>query len=166
MAKKGTAGAKKTVCPIGKAAFLAVAAALTGVVRTKLGEEFVLSRKVLSQGTKIGYYSGGKLTVSVDGTPVKCQVGINVVMLDEQIMTGPEWLENPDAAALGKKIHGMIAGGESIAFKAMEFGTGSFGWNGNGKVAGTIGTKDVRFQVGVNVTVIGSKPEAAAAEAA
>lgn len=154
MAKKGT---KKTVCAISKAAFLAAAGALTLGVRTKLGEEFALARKGFSSG-KIGYYSGGKLTVNVDGVPVKCQVGVNVVMLDEQIMKPDEWTENADAAALGKKIHAAITSGDAIAFKAMEFGTGSFGWNGNGKVSGQIGTKDVRFQVGVNVTVIGSKP--------
>jgi hypothetical protein len=46
-----------------------------------------------------------------------------------------------------------------VAFDAdvKEFSTGSFGWHLNGKVSVEIGGKKVSVQVGLNLTVVGSK---------
>lgn len=49
-----------------------------------------------------------------------------------------------------------IAGQELIA-EPKEFSTGSFGWFINGKVLVPVGGKNVSVQVGLNLTVVGSK---------
>jgi hypothetical protein len=50
----------------------------------------------------------------------------------------------------------VIAGQEVIADK-KEFSTGSFGWYYNGKVNITVDGKLLPIQVGLNLTVVGSK---------
>jgi hypothetical protein len=49
-----------------------------------------------------------------------------------------------------------IAGQELIA-EPKEFSTGSFGWYINGKVLVPVGGKNVSVQVGLNLTIVGSK---------
>jgi hypothetical protein len=49
-----------------------------------------------------------------------------------------------------------INGQELIADK-REFSTGSFGWYYNGKVSITVDGKPLSIQVGLNLTVVGSK---------
>ncbi|MGH9363404.1 MAG: hypothetical protein ACRD2T_15960 [Thermoanaerobaculia bacterium] len=46
-----------------------------------------------------------------------------------------------------------------VAYQAQvkEFSTGSFGWNLNTKVTITVGGMPVNVQVGLNLTVVGSK---------
>jgi hypothetical protein len=46
--------------------------------------------------------------------------------------------------------------GSAVAV-VKEFSTGSFGWNANDKVTVNLGGKAVKVQVGVNLTVVGSK---------
>jgi hypothetical protein len=50
----------------------------------------------------------------------------------------------------------VIAGQEVIADK-KEFSTGSFGWYYNGKINITVDGKLLPIQVGLNLTVVGSK---------
>jgi hypothetical protein len=50
----------------------------------------------------------------------------------------------------------VINGQELIADK-REFSTGSFGWYHNGKITITIDGKPLSIQVGLNLTVVGSK---------
>lgn len=38
-----------------------------------------------------------------------------------------------------------------------EFSTGSLGWFGNGKLTLLVGGKEVKCQIGLNITIIGSK---------
>jgi hypothetical protein len=50
----------------------------------------------------------------------------------------------------------VINGQELIADK-REFSTGSFGWYHNGKINITVDGKPLSIQVGLNLTVVGSK---------
>jgi hypothetical protein len=47
--------------------------------------------------------------------------------------------------------------GFPMTAEPREFSTGSFGWNVNGKATITVDGKPVSVQVGMNLTVIGSK---------
>jgi hypothetical protein len=53
----------------------------------------------------------------------------------------------------------VIAGSEMVADK-REFSTGSFGWYFNGKTTVTVDGKPLSVQVGLNLTVVGSKEAA------
>lgn len=45
----------------------------------------------------------------------------------------------------------------SVVASVKEFSTGSFGWNANDKVVVVIDGDPVKVQVGINLTVVGSK---------
>lgn len=53
-------------------------------------------------------------------------------------------------------IEYTIAGVPLIA-EVKEFSTGSLGWNTNGKITLKVGEKNVTVQVGLNLTIVGSK---------
>jgi hypothetical protein len=55
-----------------------------------------------------------------------------------------------------KNVHVSINGVPMIA-EVKEFSTGSFGWNLNGKTTLEVNGTPVTVQVGLNLTVIGSK---------
>ena len=48
-------------------------------------------------------------------------------------------------------------GGFPVTAEPREFSTGSFGWYLNGKTTITVDGKPLNVQVGVNLTVVGSK---------
>lgn len=50
----------------------------------------------------------------------------------------------------------VINGNEMLA-ERREFSTGSFGWYLNGKTVVTVDGKPLNVQVGLNLTVVGSK---------
>ena len=58
--------------------------------------------------------------------------------------------------------------GQTVQAEVKEFSTGSFGWHFGDKVTLKVGDTLVRVQVGLTLTVIGSKeaPSTAASEAA
>ncbi|HJZ86095.1 MAG TPA: hypothetical protein VKN99_13040 [Polyangia bacterium] len=68
-------------------------------------------------------------------------------------ITKAQFLENAEPVKL------VIGGSEMIADK-REFSTGSFGWYFNGKTTITVDGKPLSIQVGVNLTVVGSKDAA------
>ncbi len=47
--------------------------------------------------------------------------------------------------------------GTPFQAELKEFSTGSFGWNVNGKMTVDIGGTPVNVQIGMNLTVVGSK---------
>lgn len=47
--------------------------------------------------------------------------------------------------------------GQDLVAEAKEFSTGSFGWFLNSKVLVPVGGKNVSVQVGLNLTIVGSK---------
>ncbi len=49
--------------------------------------------------------------------------------------------------------------GQRLTAGVKEFSTGSFGWNLSGKVTIEVGEESVVCQVGLNIIVVGSKPE-------
>ena len=51
----------------------------------------------------------------------------------------------------------LVIGGAEIVASPREFSTGSFGWYYNGKVPITVDGKVLSVQVGLNLTVVGSK---------
>lgn len=55
-----------------------------------------------------------------------------------------------------KAIELAIAGSPTLA-EVKEFSTGSLGWYANGKMPIKIGNKVVQVQIGINLTVVGSK---------
>lgn len=48
-------------------------------------------------------------------------------------------------------------GGQTFTLAPREFSTGSMGWNLSDKIRVTIGGKEVTVQIGLNLTVVGSK---------
>jgi hypothetical protein len=51
----------------------------------------------------------------------------------------------------------VVINGQELIAEPKEFSTGSFGWFLNGKVLVPVGGKNVSVQVGMNLTVVGSK---------
>ncbi|HMP04068.1 MAG TPA: hypothetical protein PKD86_14690 [Gemmatales bacterium] len=51
----------------------------------------------------------------------------------------------------------VIINGVPLMAEKKEFSTGSFGWYLNGKTTVKIGDKAVSVQIGMNMTVVGSK---------
>ena len=51
----------------------------------------------------------------------------------------------------------IVVNGTELIAEVKEFSTGSFGWYLNGKVLVPIDGKNVSVQVGMNMTVVGSK---------
>jgi len=51
----------------------------------------------------------------------------------------------------------VVINGVSMPAEVKEFSTGSLGWNVNNKMTVKIGEKSVTVQVGLNLTIIGSK---------
>ena len=50
--------------------------------------------------------------------------------------------------------------GQEMLAEVKAFSTGSFGWNINGKMTITVDGKPVSVQIGMNMTVVGSKEAA------
>jgi hypothetical protein len=57
----------------------------------------------------------------------------------------------------GAKAAVVKVEGRDLVAVAKEFSTGSLGWNVNDKVLMDVGGRKVLCQVGLNITVIGSK---------
>jgi hypothetical protein len=51
----------------------------------------------------------------------------------------------------------VIINGQEMTAEVKEFSTGSFGWNINGKTNVTVDGKTLSVQIGMNLTVVGSK---------
>ncbi len=51
----------------------------------------------------------------------------------------------------------VVINGQELIAEKKEFSTGSFGWYLNGKVLVPVDGKTVSVQVGMNLTVVGSK---------
>ncbi len=71
---------KKTVCPLSRHQFNSDA---KGVVVTIGGQSMVAEPKVFSSGS-FGWFVQGSVTVMVGDTPVKAQVGLNVVVANSK----------------------------------------------------------------------------------
>lgn len=56
-----------------------------------------------------------------------------------------------------KPLMVQVSGQVMTAVVKAPFSTGSFGWNANGKMTIMVGDTPVEVQVGLNLTVIGSK---------
>ncbi len=57
----------------------------------------------------------------------------------------------------------ILIGGIPFVADVKEFSTGSLGWNTNTKMMLKVGEKSVNVQIGLNITIVGSKelPQAA-----
>jgi hypothetical protein len=51
----------------------------------------------------------------------------------------------------------VVINGVPMPAEVKEFSTGSIGWNINGKSSIKVGDKAVSVQIGLNITIIGSK---------
>ena len=54
----------------------------------------------------------------------------------------------------------VVIGGQEHDALVKAFSTGSFGWNINGKTTITVDGKPLSVQIGLNLTVVGSKDAA------
>jgi hypothetical protein len=54
----------------------------------------------------------------------------------------------------------VVINGQEMLADVKAFSTGSFGWNINGKMTITVDGKPVSVQIGMNLTVVGSKEAA------
>jgi hypothetical protein len=61
-----------------------------------------------------------------------------------------------DFEKLAKPVE-IIIDGQKMQGMNREFSTGSLGWNVNNKIILKVGDKDVTVQVGINLTIVGSK---------
>jgi hypothetical protein len=57
----------------------------------------------------------------------------------------------------GAKPMQVTINGAPMTADVKEFSTGSLGWNINGKIQVDVGGKPVNVQVGLNLTIVGSK---------
>jgi hypothetical protein len=69
--------AKKTTCPISRAAFRSQAKPITVTIA---GVPLVAEVKEFSTGS-LGWYLNGKTTVDVNGTTVSVQIGLNLTIV-------------------------------------------------------------------------------------
>ncbi|HTE54596.1 MAG TPA: hypothetical protein VK698_27270 [Kofleriaceae bacterium] len=51
----------------------------------------------------------------------------------------------------------IVINGQEMLAEVKEFSTGSFGWNLNAKTIVTVDGKPLSVQIGMNMTVVGSK---------
>ena len=51
----------------------------------------------------------------------------------------------------------VVINGQEMLADVKEFSTGSFGWNLNGKTVITVDGKPLSVQIGMNMTIVGSK---------
>jgi hypothetical protein len=51
----------------------------------------------------------------------------------------------------------VVINGQEMLAEVKQFSTGSFGWNINAKTVITIDGKPISVQIGMNMTVVGSK---------
>jgi hypothetical protein len=51
----------------------------------------------------------------------------------------------------------VVINGQEMVADVKAFSTGSFGWNINGKMTITVDGKPLSVQIGMNLTVVGSK---------
>ena len=51
----------------------------------------------------------------------------------------------------------IVINGQELLAEVKEFSTGSFGWYLNGKVLVPVDGKNLSVQIGMNLTVVGSK---------
>jgi hypothetical protein len=76
-------------------------------------------------------------------------------MCAEQPRTLARWRFVPFLALLQRAF--LIGDSDMELAAGKEFSTGSFGWYLNGKVLAPIDGKNVSVQIGMNLTVVGSK---------
>lgn len=79
-APNGKPSSKKTVCPVSRAQF---ASGAKGVVVVIGGQSMVAEPKVFASGS-FGWFVQGSVTLSIDGVPVKTQVGLNLVVANSK----------------------------------------------------------------------------------
>ena len=60
----------------------------------------------------------------------------------------------------------ITIGAQNLLAQVKEFSTGSFGWHHGDKLTVKVGDKSVKVQVGLTITVIGSKDAPAKSEPA
>jgi hypothetical protein len=97
---------------------------------------------------------------SEDTSPRAAKKAKNSKAEKEDKKAADEIISKEDFLAEAKEIEIIIAGKKYKA-TAKAFNTGSYGWNTNGKQSFEIDGKEVKCQVGINITVLGSKKKAA-----
>ena len=62
------------------------------LVAKKIAEELPMEKKLFSSGNR-GFYASGKITLLIDGTPVKCQASMMAVIVNSKVMEAGTSLE-------------------------------------------------------------------------
>jgi hypothetical protein len=153
----------RKACPVSLAQFTAGAPQLScsmGSEAPAADTALMLEPRQFSTGS-IGLWGQGKVSAMIGGLRVPCQVGATFTVVGSKTWSDAQRetaLAGIQATMLKLYFHeGTETPLGSVEGTTMApFSTGSFGWNVNGKIK--IGTHAI--QVGVNVTVIGSKEAA------
>jgi hypothetical protein len=66
-------------------------------------------------------------------------------------------ISRADFLAKAEPLKIDLGNGQTLVAEPREFSTGSFGWYYNGKTTVTVDGKPLSVQVGLNLTVVGSK---------
>ena len=95
--------------------------------------------------------------------PFDRELGEKVRVLSKHVSvtTTPSGVTLAQFSAVAKPVTVDVGGSIVVAFPKT-FSTGSYGWGAQGKVTLMVDGMPVVCQVGLNITVIGSKPVAAA----
>ena len=82
--------AEKTTCPVSRKEFAEGAKPLVVTIN---GQNFGAMPRAGEEGKSAGYYINGKITITVNGKPVVCQIGLNVSAVGSKDL--PVELERP-----------------------------------------------------------------------
>jgi hypothetical protein len=66
-------------------------------------------------------------------------------------------ISRADFLAKAEPLKIDLGNGQTLVAEPREFSTGSFGWYHNGKTTITVDGKPLSIQIGLNLTVVGSK---------
>lgn len=152
--------ASKRTCPVTASQFLAEATALD--MDRVFGSSPTVLTKAFSTGS-FGWYDSRKSTVQVAGLPVDVQIGLSITVVGSKpgSETRTKCPVNADEfMSTAKALDVLDLFGPGCKILPRQFSTGSFGWYDSRKAAVRLdkaGEKVVHCQVGLTVTVIGSK---------
>lgn len=93
---------------------------------------------------------GGEVIAQSSSTTPKQDEKVGAKSVNPSLMSVSEFLSK------AKTLEAVIDG-QRVVLDVKAFSTGSYGWNATGKLSITVDGKPVKCQLGVNLTVVGSK---------
>lgn len=168
----GASGSRRTECLLGRKQFLGKAGPLVIRIGGKEMEQYVEAEarefkpSEASPDGSFGWHTNGKIVVIVDGVPATVMVSGSIIVVGSGggkskakcTISRQEFLAKATALQVGIGDKGAAVVGGVKEFKPNgEARHGSFGWYGQGKATVKFGDAELTLQVGLNLTVVGSK---------